>query len=104
MICRWLLAISLQVNAVLEEMLGWRALYLQSDTMADNHTTKLELLRPTTRFSIVSEQTIIKLTNARICPVAAWIPLSVESKRAAGQSCNLLRTVSHSHMLATFRS
>ena len=82
--CRWLLAISLQVNAVLEEALGWRASYIGSDSIAQKHATKLKLLRPPTRFSILSEQTIIKLTNPKICPVAAWIPMSVESDRVAG--------------------
>ena len=86
---RWLLAISLQVNAVLEEMLGWRASYLRTDSIVQKDASTVELLRPPTRFSILSEQTIIKLSNSRICPVAAWIVVSTKADQAvrAGKSC-----------------
>lgn len=85
---RWLLAISLQANAVLEEILGWRVSFLRSDVMDSRAASKLELLRPPTRFSILSEQTILKLANSNICPVAAWIVLDLKCEHAAGKYTN----------------
>lgn len=90
LLCRWLLAISLQANAVLEEILGWRVSYLRSDSMYSNDTSKLELLRPPTRFSILSEQNILKLANSNICPVAAWRVLDARGALNRGESPPIL--------------
>lgn len=86
----------MQVNAVLEEVLGWRASYfLLRDEV---QPVTLDVLRPPTRLCTMLEQKVKKLANSTICPVVALSILDAKAMHAAGKRTDPQR---FAHLLRT---
>ncbi len=83
LLCRWVVSVNLQINAVLEEVLGWRASYFLLHDEVQPVT--LEVLRPPTRLCTMLEQKVKKLANSTICPVVALSILDAKAMHAAGK-------------------
>ncbi len=85
----------MQINAVLEEVLGWRASYF---LLHNEPQATLEVIRPPTRLCTMQEQTVKKLANSTICPVVALSILDAKSMHAAGKRTDPQR---FAHLLRT---
>ena len=96
LLCRWVVSISMQINAVLEEVLGWRTSYFL--LLNETQPATLELFRPPTRLCTMYEQKLKKLANSTICPVVALAILDAKAMHASGRHTDPER---YAHLLRT---
>ena len=86
----------MQINAVLEEVLGWRTSYFL--LLNETQPATLELFRPPTRLCTMYEQKLKKLANSTICPVVALAVLDAKAMHASGRHTDPER---YAHLLRT---
>ena len=90
--CRFIATVSLQVPAILYEILTWQWCFCLGK---EDHS--LKLMRYTTRFSRSTSQELLQAPNPKLCPMAALNTLHAKHMHKAGDN-TALSTLHAKHM------